>query len=171
MSSPSLQSVTTSPDNELTALKWRDTMSQFASGVTVITTHNEQGRATGTTVSAFSSLSLEPMLLIVCLDKRSNTLLNLLSHQRFAVNILAQPQQQVAFQCGSRNEDKFSRINYYHGEHGLPLIDGCCAHIECTLHQNIDAGDHTIIIGKPLSITTYPEHAPMIYHRGKFLDL
>lgn len=154
----------------ITPALWRNALSQFASGVTVITTYDENSRATGTTVSAFSSLSLDPMLLIICLDKKSQTLASLLAHQHFAVNILAEPQQHVAFQCGSRNDDKFAKISHSQGPHGLPLINGCCAHIECALYQNVEGGDHAIIIGKPLSMATYPEIVPMIYHQGKFLQ-
>lgn len=157
----------TSPD--ISPQQWRAGMAQFASGVTVITTLDSQGMPTGTTVSAFCSLSLSPMLLLVSLDKRSNTLSSLLTQGVFAVNILSQPQQSVAFQCGSRDKGKFSQIPHTMSRYGLPLIDGCIAHIECKVHQSIEGGDHNIIIGEPLSLVSYPDVSPMIYHQGRFI--
>lgn len=153
---------------DMTATVWREIMAQFPSGVTAVTTRDKHGQPIGSTVSAFSSLSLDPMLLLVCLDKRSKTLSALSEQQRFAVNILSSGQQSIALQCGSRKDDKFSGIGYINGQYGMPLINDACTSIECDVKNIFEGGDHAIIVGQPLAATTMPDTAPLLYHRGAF---
>lgn len=155
--------------SELDGRKWRDTMANFASGVTIITSIDELGNAVGSTVSAFSSLSLDPMLLLVCLDNRSRTLGHIEKQKSFAVNILSKDQKDVAFLFGSKTDDKFDRIDYLIGHHGLPLLKKTCVSIECELTAIHDGGDHKILVGKPLSLLQSETQAPLIFHKGQFI--
>lgn len=149
---------------------WRRTMGQFPSGVTIVTSRVGE-EAVGTTVSAFSSLSLDPMLLIVCLDHNSQTRSAILRSGVFAVNILASGQQALALQFGrSKGGDKFSGIDFQTAETGSPLLPGACANIDCILERLIDGGDHDILIGRPRSLCINEDATPLIYHRGRFLE-
>ncbi|MCU4571647.1 MULTISPECIES: flavin reductase family protein [Acinetobacter] len=155
--------------SDLDGRKWRDTMANFASGVTIITSLDELGNAVGSTVSAFSSLSLDPMLLLVCLDNRSRTLGHIQRQENFAVNILSKDQKEMAFLCGSKSNDKFDCIEYVLGQYGLPLLKNTCVSIECELTAIHDGGDHKILIGKPLSLLQTDMQLPLIFHKGQFI--
>lgn len=149
---------------------WRETMSLFASGVTVVTSVREDGMPVGSTVSAFSSLSLEPMLLLVCLANRSRTLACVEQQGRFGINILAHQQGPLAFRCASKSADKLSVEDIRIGDYGVPLLQETCTGIECLLEHVYEGGDHKILVGKPLAISSNLQVPPLIYHRGSFLN-
>lgn len=149
------------------ATQWRQTMADFASGLTIVTTM-ENSRPLGTTVSAFCSLSLRPRLLLVCLDLRSNTLKAIEKSGSFAVNILSAPMQALAMKFGMKEGDKFADVDYQIGDLGCPLLADCCVNIECQVHASYIEGDHAILIGKPALIRREPAHPPLLYHRGGF---
>ena len=149
------------------ATQWRQTMADFPSGLTIVTTM-ENSRPSGTTVSAFCSLSLRPRLLLVCLDLRSNTLEAINRTGSFAVNILSAQAQPLALKFGVKEGDKFADVDYQIGDLGCPLLSDCCANIECHVHASYIEGDHAILIGKPALIRREPAHPALVYHRGGF---
>jgi len=149
--------------------RWKETMGMFASGLTVITTTDDNGEMTGSTVSAFSSLSLRPRLLLICLDKRSRTLEIVRRTGRFAINILNNDAQDLAFKFGSKEPDKFKDVEWTEGFLGCPLLTQSCAVIECSLEAVYDGGDHEIVVGAPCQIEQNPDAQPLIYHRSKFI--
>ncbi|AXF12928.1 flavin reductase (plasmid) [Paraburkholderia graminis] len=154
-------------DSKEQIAQWRETMGEFPSGVTIVTTM-ENGRPLGSTVSAFSSLSLRPRLLLVCLDLRSNTLAAINKTGTFAVNILSDGAQALALKFGAKEGEKFSDVDYEIGDLGCPLLTDCCANIECRLTTSYMEGDHAILIGQPGTIVREPMRSPLIYHRGAF---
>ncbi|MDH1866517.1 flavin reductase family protein [Pseudomonas chengduensis] len=156
-----------SPDEQLS--RWKETMGMFASGLTVITATDEDGSMTGSTVSAFSSLSLRPRLLLICLDKRSRTLEVVRRTGRFAINILSNDGRDLAFRFGSKDEEKFTGVAWQPGYLGCPLLTQSCASIECWLEQVHDGGDHEILVGSPSQITHDRDRQPLIYHRSSFM--
>jgi flavin reductase (DIM6/NTAB) family NADH-FMN oxidoreductase RutF len=149
------------------ATQWRQTMADFPSGLTIVTTM-EHGQPSGTTVSAFCSLSLRPRLLLVCLDLRSNTLKAINRTGNFAVNILSTHAQPLAMKFGVKEGDKFAGVDYQIGDLGCPLLADCCANVECQVHASYIEGDHVILIGKPALIRREPAHPALVYHRGGF---
>ena len=149
--------------------RWKETMGLFASGLTVITAVDGDGGLTGSTVSAFSSLSLRPRLLLVCLDKRSRTLEVVRQSGRFAVNFLSDDARDLAFKFGSKEADKFAGVSWQQGYLGCPLLEQSCASIECWVEDIHEGGDHDILVGSPCQINRDMERSPLIYHRSKFI--
>ena len=144
-------------------------MSHFASGVTVVTTEQE-GTAYGMTVAAFSSLSLHPPLVLVCIEKSVRTHEAIAASGKFAVSILAAGQADVSNRFASRSEDKFSGVATHRAESGVPLIDGAVTTLECTLREQFPGGDHSIFIGEVVAIET-AEGTPLLYYRSGYREL
>ncbi len=146
---------------------FRYVLGQFASGVTVVTTATGEVYH-GITVSSFCSLSLDPPLVLVCIDKRVRSHDALVQAGVFAVNILAQENEHLSRHFASRSEDKFSNVPYHLGETGTPLLDGVLATLECRLHAQLPGGDHTIFVGEVISTTTRDDTDPLLYYRGGY---
>jgi len=147
---------------------WKQAMGAFASGVVIVTTLDE-GRPVGTTVSAFSSVSLHPPLLLVCLDHKSRTRAAVRKAGNFCINILAAGQGDLAKTfAGPGAVDRFHDLECEPGGLGAPHIPGALANIDCRLHSLHAAGDHDILIGRGLSIRAQPGE-PLIYSQGRFL--
>jgi flavin reductase (DIM6/NTAB) family NADH-FMN oxidoreductase RutF len=148
--------------------EFRQALSRFASGVTVVTTKGEDGRPRGLTVSAFSSLSLDPPLVLICIDKRSSLHPHLKEGRGFAVSILAEDQEAISRRFASKDlQDRFNGIKIREGVMGLPLIEGAIAHIECLIVGSFPGGDHTIFIGQ-VEATAVEEGRPLAYFRGNY---
>jgi len=157
---------TAAPD----AASMRRAMGQFASGVTVITTVTADREPAGCTVSAFSSLSLDPPLVLACID-RGRYLHQLLgTAPGFAVNVLRSDQGELALTFARPGADRFAGVISCLGRHGAPLLDGAIAHIECDREALLDGGDHTIVVGRVRGLATH-DGEPLIYTRGAFLDI
>ena len=148
---------------------FRQVMSHFASGVTVVTTELE-GQLYGLTVSSFASLSLEPQLVLICIDNKLATHDILHSAGRFAVNILKQEQSDLSRRFATRDADKFKGVAYHFGQLNLPLLDGVLATIECSVHSTAPGGDHTIFVGEVMD-AQIGEGAPLLYYRSGYRDL
>ena len=149
---------------------FRETMSCFASGVTVVTARDGAGAPVGLTVSAFSSLSLDPCLILICLDKRVSNL-DLFRAGPFAVNILAQGQDGLSNRFASKLDDRFEGVENHAGETGAPLLPGALAWVECETHEVLPGGDHDIIIGRVVTCGRQAEGAPLVYFRGGYRSL
>jgi len=149
---------------------FRAALGRFVSGVTVITTLSEDGQLSGITVSAFASLSLEPCLVLACIDKRASVYEYLCEGKHFAVNILAEDQEHVSRRFASKDQDRFNGIGYYEGAGGAPLLDGALAYIECRVVHTYPGGDHTIVVGEVESVRI-AEHKPLAYYRGGYSQL
>lgn len=147
--------------------KMRLAMSQFASGVTVVTTLDDTGAPAGCTVSAFSSLSLDPPLVLVCIGKDRSMARWLMEGVGFVVNTLVAEQVDVALGFGGRASDRFSSIRWTPGHNGMPLIDGALTHVECTLEAVEEGGDHWIVVGRVVEATIY-SGTPLLYSQGGF---
>jgi flavin reductase ActVB len=143
-------------------------MSQFASGVTIVTTTDAQGSSVGFTASAFSSLSLDPPLVLVCLDKRAECYEAFAASEGMAISILAVGQNDIATRFASRGADKFGPGGLERGElTGLPLVEGATVRMECAIVDRPDGGDHTILIGKVLAARTEAV-APLLHYNRAF---
>jgi 4-nitrophenol 2-monooxygenase / 4-nitrocatechol 4-monooxygenase, reductase component len=147
--------------------EFRRLLGHFATGVTVVTTCDLDGRPTGLTVSAFASLSLDPPLVLVCVDHKSQTYPALRERGHFVVNLLTADQEAVSRRFASTRLDKFDEVPYRPSAHGLPLIEAALAHIECVTVSTHLEGDHTIFVGRVEGASFGAGH-PLLYYRGKY---
>jgi flavin reductase len=132
--------VTVSPED------FRRALGRFASGVTVVTVHHEHPH--GMTASAFASVSLEPPLVLVCLDHTSHTRSLLLEKRSFAINVLSAAQEDVSRAFSKRGTKPFDELRHHNGETGNPLLDDALAWLECNVHEVVTMGDHDIVVGE-----------------------
>jgi 4-nitrophenol 2-monooxygenase / 4-nitrocatechol 4-monooxygenase, reductase component len=144
---------------------FRDVIGRFTSGVTVITTTLDGARF-GTTASAFSSLSLEPPMVLVCLNKTSETQAAVLKAGAFAVNILAEGQQDLAYRF-ARKGDKFGDLHHDVGYRDVPVLPGTLAHLECEVAETVTGGTHTVFLAH-VAVATGHDGTPLTYYRGRF---
>lgn len=144
-------------------------MSHFASGVTIVTTEHD-GKPFGMTVAAFSSLSLHPPLVLICIEKGVKTHEAIAAAGKFGVSILSDAQTDVSNRFASRGDDKFAGIATRRGESGVPLIDGAITTLECTLREHLPGGDHTIFVGEVVAIST-AEGTPLLYYRSGYREM
>ncbi len=143
----------------------RNAFGCFATGVTVVTMHDAEGNATGVTVNSFSSVSLEPPLLLFSLGKDQVSCRWLQPGSRFTVNVLCEAQEEVAWQFAKPVEDKFAGLPRVTGQNGAPYVDGALCRFECAHWATYDGGDHNIYLGR---ITHFEESdgAPMLFFKG-----
>ncbi|MFO1143224.1 MAG: flavin reductase family protein [Amaricoccus sp.] len=125
----------------------RTAFGSFLTGVTVVTATDAEGRPLGFTANSFTSVSLDPGLLLVCLAKRSSNYAALTRTTGFAVNILAEDQETVSNTFARPSDDRFAGIGWKTGPHGSPILDGAAAWFDCAMHEVVDAGDHAILLG------------------------
>jgi flavin reductase (DIM6/NTAB) family NADH-FMN oxidoreductase RutF len=153
------------------ALDFRAALGAFATGVTVITTTGD-GQHYGMTVNAFSSLSLDPPLVLVCGIAGNAGSQQIAANGCFAVNILAVDQEPLSRYFASRDRprgrDAFRDVPHTTGASGAPLIDGVVAHLDCRLERSYTAGDHEIFIGEVLSLQVNREAEPLVFHGGRY---
>ena len=152
----------------------RAALSEFATGVTIVTTAQTDGSPVGLTVNSFNAVSLTPPLVLWSLDKSSRTIDAFTANDCFAVHILAADQEALAMRFASRDQDRFAGLDTNAGMGGVPLIPGALACLECRVHQQVEAGDHIIFIGWVSTVTTATDAAarPALgYHRRRFLTL
>lgn len=149
---------------------FRSVLGRFASGVTVVTARDAEGADHGMTVSAFCSLSLDPTLVLVCVE-RSTVMHRVLGEAtHFAVNMLAAGQESVSRRFAEHMEDRFDGIGYTRGITGLVLLEGILAFVECRLTARHSGGDHTMFVGEVIAAEAFAER-PLLYYRGGYAQL
>lgn len=146
---------------------FRHVLGHFASGVAVVTTHDAEGRPAGLTASAFTSVSLTPPLVLVCVDLKARCYPALEQCRHFAVNILSAGQAAVSQRFASMLDDKFDGLEHRPGRLGLPVIVGALAHIECEKTAAYPGGDHTIFLGRVEAVRAH-EGEPLLHYRGRY---
>lgn len=150
----------------LTSEEFRDVIGHFASGVTVITTGHD-GKLLGTTASAFTSLSVEPPMVLVCMNKTSETGKAIHSDGKFGVNILGEGHPDLAIRFAGKGDDKFAGVEYTLGENGEPLLTDALAALECAVVEETTGGTHLVFLAEVTRGATRPG-APLAYFRGQF---
>ncbi len=145
--------------------RMRSVMGHFASGVTIITTRHQESDY-GLTVSAVSSLSLDPPMLLICINKTSNTHAAIEASGIFAVNILRENQSELARQFATSRPDKFANLSISYGELGVPLLEDMLATIECRVVEIVTGGTHTVFLSEVEAAQTR-EGMPLTYFRGR----
>ena len=159
----------TSTPQRVDGKAFREAIAHFATGVAVITTSHEEKPA-GMTANSLSSLSLDPALLLVCIQKNLSTHSAIEATGRFAVNILGEGQIGLALRFGGPSPDKFAGVAL--DDRGrVPVLNDAIAHFLCDLHECVSGGDHSIFIGAVRECSYKPEQPPLIYYRNKFRSM
>jgi 3-hydroxy-9,10-secoandrosta-1,3,5(10)-triene-9,17-dione monooxygenase reductase component len=149
---------------------FRRALGQFATGITVVTTRDAEGRPMGLTVNSFASVSLEPPLVIVSIDNRSETHEGFEASGVFGVSVLGEDQEPYSRRFATPGREKFGTADLLTGETGVALVPGALAHIECRVSARLPGGDHTIYLGEVLRLRVEPGR-PLLYHGGGYRRL
>ncbi|MBN8843431.1 MAG: flavin reductase [Sphingomonadales bacterium] len=149
----------------------RDAMGCFATGITIVTALDEQGVPAGLTANSFTSVSLDPPLLLVCVANTSGTAPVLRGARHFGVNVLQIGQQPASNRFAAKGEDRFANLPWASGETGVPLLDGSLVSFECERESLHEAGDHFILVGRVVRAQFEPHRDPLLYFRGKYRRL
>jgi flavin reductase (DIM6/NTAB) family NADH-FMN oxidoreductase RutF len=151
--------------------EFRQALSQFATGVTVLTTHDREGRPHGLTVSSFCSVSLQPPMVLVCIDQRSDAHAALRESGVFGVSVLEETQDDVSRRFAQAGVEKFEGFELETRPGGtVAMVPGAVAHIECKLASTHEAGDHVIYVGEVVT-TRVDVGRPLLYHRSRYRRL
>lgn len=146
-------------------------MGHWTTGVSVVSTMTADGEPRGLTANAVASVSLDPMLVLVCVERVSDTHDAIRHASRFAINILAADDETTARRfAGDAAPDKFTGVAWHTEHTGAPVLDGALAWLDCTVHDTCDGGDHTIYIGL-VHAGDARDDAPLLYYRGGYAGL
>ena len=157
----------------IAAADFKRVLSHFASGVTIVTTRDADGRPAGLTASAFTSVSLDPPLILVCIAHNAQSFPTLKASKGFTVNILSQSQETISNRFASSvssGPEKFQGVAHRAGTLGYPVIEGARAYLECHTVHAYSGGDHTIFVGQVEAADGEAESGvePLLYYRGKY---
>ena len=149
----------------------RDALGCFATGVTVVTCLGPDGNPAGLTVNSFTSVSLDPPLLLVCLHKMAASATALIEASHFAVNVLQTGQQPASIRFATRDEDRFGATPWACGEAGAPILKDSLGVFECERYAVHDGGDHHILIGQVVKASFDGSLDPLLFFRGRYRRL
>jgi flavin reductase (DIM6/NTAB) family NADH-FMN oxidoreductase RutF len=152
-------------------VQFRQVMGQFATGVTVLTTVHE-GRFHGMTANSVTSVSLDPLLILVCLLREARTCLAIQQAERFAVNILGEHQEELSRRFSRPGQDHFGGLDVMTGPHGLPLLPDCLAYLACQVTEIVQAGDHDVVFAEVDHCRVSADGgAPLLFFQGGYRKL
>jgi len=150
---------------------FKNAMANYPTGVSVVTTTDENDKPVGLTVNSFASVSVDPLLVLWSIDRRVSTYEPFSNTNKFAVNILREDQADLAYTFSSSDDDdRFTNCSWNFSENGLPIIDNVITTLQCTLYKQVEAGDHLTLIGEVIDIQTNEEN-PLLYHGRKLAPL
>lgn len=153
-----------------TGAEFRDALGHFATGITVITAMDDDGPV-GLAANSFTSVSLDPPLVLFCPAKTSSSWPRIERANSFAVNILDDAQEEVCRIFATPGEDRFSQVPWHLSPNGSPLLDDVHAFLDCVLHEVHDGGDHWIVVGRVVDLGIEADAGPLLYYRGKYSRL
>jgi flavin reductase (DIM6/NTAB) family NADH-FMN oxidoreductase RutF len=158
----------------LTASEFRKAMGTFATGVTIVTVDLDGG-VHGMTANAFTSVSLDPMLVLVCVDHSTRTHAHLHAKKRFGINVLCEDQRAISEyyarpERSHEHAEEEAGARFERTKHGTPMLQGSLAYLECRLHSAEEAGDHTIFIAEVEDVVVQ-EGEPLLFFRGKYREV
>lgn len=149
---------------------FRTVLGRFASSVTVLSARDAHGVDHGMTVSAFCSVSLDPPLVLVCIDKTASIHPSLLAIEHVGISVLAEHQEECSRRFADKDADRFDTLEIVRGAQGVALLRGASAHIEGRIVARHDAGDHTIVVAAVEKAAAFDGH-PLLYYRGGYAKL
>jgi flavin reductase (DIM6/NTAB) family NADH-FMN oxidoreductase RutF len=156
--------------SDVDSATFRNLLGRFATGVTVLTLQGPEGRPAGMTASSLASVSLQPPLLSVCVDRQADLHDLIVAAPGFVVNVLESEQEALSRRFAEEHPNRFDGIGYHLKPGGEVLLDGALAHIECRRHALYDGGDHSIIVGLVIGGNT-GDGRPLLYYRGGYATL
>lgn len=162
-----MSSHSSTPTPEFATRHFRDALSQFATGVTVITTRLDDGRFFGLTASSFNSVSLDPPLVLWSLSCAAQSMALFTGNSHYVINVLAANQLALAERFASRIPNRFEGVEFDLSHTGLPILRGVSAWFECHNRSRYPEGDHVIFVGEVERCNLQPQ-APLVFHRGQF---
>ncbi len=148
----------------------RRVMGHFATGVTVITTRDKDGIPNGLTANAFLSLSLDPPLVLISVDKSTQCYSCFECRNPFTVNFLSEHQEELSRRFATKGIDKFAGLKWHEGRNGAAILDDVLGYVECRITQCLDGGDHTIVVGEIVHAHASGER-PLLFFKGKYQRL
>lgn len=149
----------------------RDALGCFGTGITVVTTLDEADNPVGLTANSFTSVSLDPELLLVCLSRTSLSTPHFVEAEAFAVNVLHLGQKDVAQTFATRGADRFAETPWESWSTGVPILTGSLANFECRKYAEHDGGDHIILVGHVIRVRYEKDYDPLLYYRGAYREL
>jgi flavin reductase (DIM6/NTAB) family NADH-FMN oxidoreductase RutF len=149
---------------------FRRALSRFATGVTVVTSRDAAGRPVGLTVNSFCSVSLEPPLVLVCIDRRSETVRALAETAAFNLSVLAEHQEEISCRFARHHDSKFDGIEMAAGTNGLPLVPGALAELECKVVASHPTGDHIVYVAETTRVSCV-DGRPLLYFASAYRRL
>ncbi|MFN7918598.1 MAG: flavin reductase family protein [Bryobacteraceae bacterium] len=158
------------PSHGVGGAEFRRLCSRFATGVAIATTLDERGQPHGMTVNSFASVSLDPPMVLICVDLQSNLMPMFLHCRYYGVNVLNEDQQELSHRFAQSGHDRFGGIEWQAGKSGVPLLPGALAHFECRLDRSLDAGDHAVLIGEVVGGRAF-SGSPLLYFESKYRRL
>jgi len=150
--------------------EFRRACARYATGVTVTTVEGLQGTPQGLTVNSFTSVSLDPLLVLVCIDKSATAHPHFMAARGFAINVLSEDQIALSQHFATYAGDRFEALPWHAGLHGAPILEGILASLECSTWQRVDAGDHTLMLGQVERVELHAG-APLVYFAGAYRKL
>lgn len=146
---------------------FRRACARFATGITVATVLSPDGVPFGMTANSFTSVSCNPPLILVCVDYRSSILPHFRAAEYFGINILTETQRDYSVRFSQRQPDRFDGIDWRRGEHGVPLLAGSLAAMECSIYETVEAGDHAIFIAEVVR-AEFCDGNPLLYFGSSY---
>jgi flavin reductase (DIM6/NTAB) family NADH-FMN oxidoreductase RutF len=150
--------------------QFRQVMGNFATGITIVTTRDNNGEPRGLTVNSFTSVSLDPVLVLVCFDKNLSSLQAFKDSNRFGISMLGEGQEDVSRLFAKRESERQPSL-YFEGKLGMPLIKNAIAVMECETTAIYPGGDHFIFLGEVKNAEVLHPFHPLLYFRGKYRRL
>ncbi len=152
---------------------FRQVLSRFATGVTIITLKNDAG-VHGLTVNSFASVSLDPPLILVCIQRNVSSHAYFSTGENFVVNLLCKDQKELSNRFANpelSSDERFEGVAYELAESDVPILSGNLGHLECKVSDQIEAGDHTIFLGAVSKAQVMSEDTPLLFFQSRYLDV
>ncbi|MBT9475220.1 flavin reductase family protein [Polaromonas sp.] len=156
---------------EVDPMLLRRAFGSFATGITIVTTTDADGQPVGLTANSFTSVSLDPPLVLFCLDRNSSNLERFQRSSAFGINVLSSDQQELSSRFVKRGEDRFHGISWELRATGVPVIEGAAATFECVTHTTFDGGDHLVFVGRVRRFDFDAERNPLLYFQGRYRQI
>ena len=156
-----------SDDRERRARRFRTALGAFATGVTIVTTRDGEGRDVGLTANSFNSVSLDPPMVLWSLARGARSLPAFLDTSHFAVHVLAADQEELSLRFAARGSEKFAGLDLERGVADIPLLRGCSARFQCRTVFRHEAGDHMIFVGE-VEAFDHSDLPELLFHRGRY---
>lgn len=149
-------------------MDFRRACARFATGITIATVTAPDGAPHGFTANSFTSVSMDPPIILICIDQKANVISHFNASEAFAINILESSQEPLSNRFAERGQDRFEGVDWTPGNNGSPILHGTIAQFECSVESRIPAGDHTIILGRVTSARYAGDAAPLIYFASRY---